>query len=84
MRLIQMVTIHLLIFGYPHIHITFLYTYYISMHFLHGIHQMFLRDVMRRVRVPLTIFLERFPIRKKVSGTHAMPHTMRTWKKSSK
>jgi hypothetical protein len=31
-------------------------------------------DVMSRVRVPLTLFLEAFPIRKKVSGTHAIPH----------
>jgi hypothetical protein len=58
-----------------------LHTYYISMHFMsiyislfYVQYIIFLRDVMGRVRVPLTIFLERFPIRKKVSGTHAIPH----------
>jgi hypothetical protein len=51
-----------------YIHITFLCTIYMEFT------KTFLRDVMRRVRVPLTIFLERFPIRKIVSGTHAIPH----------
>jgi hypothetical protein len=54
-----------------YIHITYLCTFYMESI------KCFLRDVMGRVRVPLTIFLERFPIRKIVSGTHAIPHTMR-------
>jgi hypothetical protein len=62
------------------------YSYHISIHIYIShfyIHiTTFLRDVMRRVRVPLTIFLEAFPIRKKVSGTHAIPHMYAHMKKS--